>query len=72
MKIQTIERCKLLHLELSMELSDATHESIIQAVEYARITHGHDKAEEVAKEIRELIESGINEADLLEKVRIKL
>ena len=70
MKIQAIERCKLLHLELSMALSDATHEAIIQSVEYARINFGHDKAEEVAKEIRELIESGINEADLLRRVML--
>ena len=70
MKIQVIERYQLHRLEWSMELSDATHEAITQYVEYARINFGHDKAEEVAKEIRELIESGINEADLLRRVML--
>ena len=70
MKIQVIERSQLHRLEWSMELSDATHEAITQSVEYARINFGHDKAEEVAKEIRELIESKIGEAELLKKVML--
>ena len=68
MKIQIIERSKLHRIEWSMELSDTTHEAITQSVEYARINFGHNKAEEVAKEIRELIESRISETELLNKV----
>ena len=70
MKIQTIERVKLLHEEFERNFSDATMEVITQILESVRINAGHDKAEKEAKEIRELIESGIEETELLKKLMV--
>ncbi len=70
MKIQTIERVKLMHEEFARNFSDATTEVITQILESVRINAGHDKAEEVAKEIRELIESEIEETELLKKLMV--
>ncbi len=70
MKIQTIERIKLMHEEFARKFSDTTVEAITQIIESVRINSGHDKAEEEAKEIRELIESGIDETELLKMLMV--
>ena len=68
MKIQTIERIRLMHDVFERKFSDATTEVITQIIESIRMNAGHDKAEEEAKELRELIESGIDETELLKKL----
>ena len=68
MKIQIIERSKLMRAEWKRELSDDTVEVITRIIEYTRINHGHDKAEAIAKEIRLLIETGISEAELAQRL----
>ena len=68
MKIQTIERIRLMHDVFERKFSDATTEVITQIIESIRMNAGHDKAEEEAKKLRELIESGIDETELLKKI----
>ena len=63
-----IERLKLMHEELVRNFSDTTSEAITQIIESLRINQGHGAAEEKAKEIRELIESGLGETELLQKL----
>lgn len=63
MQTQTIERLKLMHELWARNLSDTTIEAIVQIMESMRTEQGHSEAE--AKEIRELIETGISEAELL-------
>lgn len=67
-RIQTIERWKLLRTIWDATLSDITIEKITQIIERTRIEKGHVSAEAVAKEIRLLIESGISEEELLDKL----
>ena len=67
-KVPTIERLKPMHERFVRNFSDATNEMITQIIEYTRIHLGHVSAEEVAKEIRERIESGISETELLPKL----
>ena len=69
MHIPTIERCKLTHLELAMNLSNTTSERITQIIANTRTSKGHEASEAKAKEIRELLESGISEKDLLKKLK---
>ena len=71
MKILTIERVKLMHEEFERNFSDTTVELITHILESVRINEGHQQAEKEAKEIRELIESEINEADLLTRLTTK-
>ena len=57
-----------MHELWEMELSDDTIEAVVQIIEHTRINCGHDGAEAKAKEIRMLIETGISEAELMEKL----
>lgn len=68
MKETTIERLILMHELWEWNLSDTTIETIVQIIENIRINHGHDKAEAKAKEIRLLMETGISEAEFLQKL----
>ena len=68
MKIQIIERSKLMRAEWAKKFSDTTTEVITQIIENTRKEQGHDKAEAKAKEIRLLIETGISEAEFLQKL----
>ena len=67
-KIQVIERSKLLRAEWARNYSDNTTDIITDIIVKARESKGHDAAEAVAKEIRLLIESGISEEELLDKL----
>ena len=68
--MQTIERLKLMHELVKRKLSRSTIETVAQIVENTYNAHGYAKAELKAKEIRELIESGISEAELLKKLKL--
>ena len=68
-KIQIIERSKLMRAEWARNFSDTTTEFITQIIERTLKNQGHSKAEEKAKEIRELIESGLEETELLKKIK---
>lgn len=65
MNAPVIERLKLMHEELARNFSYITREAITQIIEKIRINQGHSQAEKKAREIRELIESGVREKDLL-------
>ena len=67
-KLPTIERLLLMHEILVRGLSDDALEAITQIIESTRINSGHFAAESKAKEIRQLIESDISEAELLNKI----
>ena len=67
-KIPTIERVRLMHEEFARGFSDNTTEVITQIIESTRINNGHFAAEAKSKEIRLLIESGISEAELINKI----
>lgn len=69
MSTPVIERLKLMHERLERNFSDDTQEAITQIIESLRINQGHHAAEAKAKEIRELIESGLSEAELLQKIK---
>ena len=69
MKIPTIERLKLMHEVLARNFSNTTTEAITQIIESTRINQGHIKAEATAKAIRELIEAGLTEAELVKKIQ---
>ena len=69
MNAPVIERLKLMHEELVRNFSDTTMEAITQIIESTRINQGHTKAEETAKAIRELIEAGLTEAELVKKIQ---
>ncbi len=71
MKTPTIDRLKLMHELWERKLSDTTIEAIVQVLESTRINQGHPRAEEVAKEIRGLIEGGLDETELLKKLNQK-
>lgn len=68
MKDRVIERLKLMHELWERNLSNTTIEAIVQLLENTRLNKGHSKAEEIAKELLTLIESGISEAELLNKL----
>ena len=68
--MQTIERLKLMHELVKRKLSRNAIEKVSQTVEAAYNTHGYAKAEAKAKEIRELLESGISEGELLKKLKL--
>lgn len=64
MKEPVIERVKLWHTLFERKRSDTMIDAIMQIIERTRIEQGHTKAEEKAKEIRGLIETGISEPEL--------
>ena len=64
MKITAIERLKLWQKEWEMKFSDSTSKMITQILVHIRENSGHNQAETQAKEIRELIETGISEREL--------
>ena len=68
--MQTIERLKLMHELVKRKLSRNAIEKVSQTVESAYNASGYEKAEAKAKEIRELLESGIGEAELLKKLKL--
>ena len=68
--MQTIERLKLMHELVKRKLSRNAIETVVQIVEATYNAHGYAKAEAKAKEIRELLESGISEAELLKKLKL--
>ena len=68
MSIPIIERHKLIRAEWARNFSDATMEAITRIIVSTRINLGHCEAEEKAKELRELIESGISETDFLQRL----
>ena len=68
--MHTIERLKLMHELVKRKLSRKTVETVAQLIETAYNTQGYVKAEEKAKKIRELIETGISEAELLKKLTL--
>ena len=68
--MHTIERLKLMHELVKRELSRKTVETVAQLIETTYNTQGYVKAEEKAKKIRELIETGISEAELLKKLTL--
>ena len=68
MNAPVIERLKLMHERLERNFSDTTQEAITQIIESLRINQGHGAAEAKAKEIRELIEAGLGETELLKKI----
>jgi hypothetical protein len=68
MKDRVIERLKLMHEELERNFSNTTTEAITQIIERTRKEQGHSEAEAKAKELRLLIETGISEAELLNKL----
>ena len=67
-KLPTIERVRLMHEEFARGFSGNTTEVITQIIESTRINNGHFAAEAKSKEIRLLIESGISEAELINKI----
>ena len=68
MKAPVIERLLLLHELWARNLSDTTIEAVVQILERTRIEQGHSKAEAVAKEIREIIETENSESGILKKI----
>lgn len=68
MKAPVIERLLLMHEELERNFSDTTTEAITQIIKSTRIDQGHEAAEARAKEIRELIEDGLSETQLMQKL----
>ena len=68
--MQTIERLKLMHELVKRKLSRNAIETVVQIVEATYNASGYEKAEAKAKEIRELLESGISEAELLKKLKL--
>ena len=68
MKIQIIERSKLMRAEWARNFSNITMDAITDILVTAREEKGHDEAEAIAKEIRLLIETGISEIELMEKL----
>ena len=68
MKAPVIERLKLMHEELARNFSNTTTEAITQIIERTRLEQGHSKAESVAKEIREIIETENSESGVLKKL----
>ena len=68
MKAPVMERLLLGHAERVRNISDDTSEIITQIIERTRIEQGHLEAEARAKEIRELIETGISESELAKKL----
>ena len=68
--MQTIERLKLMHELVKRKLSRKTIETIAKFIENTFNAYGYVKAEEKAKQIRELIETGISEAELLRKLTL--
>ena len=68
MKAPVIERLLLMHEELERNFSDTTTEAITQIIESTRIDQGHEAAEVRAKKIRELIEDGLSETQLMQKL----
>ena len=71
MEVQVRERSRLTHELLERNLSNTTIEVVSQIMESTRKEQGHSKAEAKAKEIRELIETGISEEQLLQKLKQK-
>ena len=71
MPIQTIERSKIMRILWAKTLSNTAVEKIVKVIGNTRIESGHEAAEAKAKEIRELIESGLSEAELLKKLEEK-
>lgn len=67
-KIQVIERSKLLRTLWQSKFSADTQDTLSFVIGTIRQAKGHDAAEAKAKEIRLLMESGINEEELLEKL----
>lgn len=68
--MQTIERLKLMHELVKRKLSRKTIETVAQIIENTFNAQGYVKAEEKAKKIRELIETGISETELLRKLTL--
>ena len=68
MKEPTIDRLLLMHELWERKLSDTTIEAVVQIIERTRIEQGHSKAEAVAKEIREIIETENSESGVLKKL----
>ena len=68
--MQTIERLKLMHELVKRNLSRKAIETVAQIVEATYNAHGYARAEAKAKEIRELIETGIGESELLKKLKL--
>ena len=63
--METHQRALLLKCTSEKRLSVPTQQEIALIIQRARIEHGHSEAEKKAKEIRELIESGITEQELM-------
>jgi uncharacterized membrane-anchored protein len=68
--MQTIERLKLMHELVKRKSSRNAIENVVQIVEATYNAHGYAKAEAKAKDIRELLESGISESELLKKLKL--
>ena len=71
MPIPIIDRSKLMRTLWARNWSDTAVEKIAKVIGNTRIESGHEAAEAKAKEIRELIESGLSEAELLKKLEEK-
>ena len=68
MKIRAVERLKLSRAEQERGFSDTTSEAITQIIERTLKEQGHEEAEAKSKELLLLIETGISEAELLQKL----
>ena len=71
MEVQVRERSRLTHELLVRNMSDTTIEAVAKIMESMRKEndYGETEAEAKAKEIRKLIETGLSEKLLLEKLK---
>ena len=69
MSTPTMERWTLCHIFLEKKFSRTMINEIISIIGDIRVNQGHEAAEAKAKEIKELIDKGLSEAELLKRIK---
>ena len=63
--METHQRTKLLKLVSEKKLSVSTQIRISRIIKHSRVSQGHEQAERVAKDIREILKATTTEEELL-------